>query len=416
MALLAGVYESTPLNTSEIPQSELNIESKYRSNPLPWTGQFSPQLVQVLLDRYASAEATVLDPFAGSGTVLFEAGRIGVPALGVEINPAAVILARVYTLINTPLEVRHYVIQSLNSQLQRLFTDSLPILQGRNQNRNKDNIKHALADIAAVTTSSPASILMQALVVLSDFYKEDISVERILAAWRKLSHIVSQLPYSQSPVSVFHSDARRIPSANFSVDIVVTSPPYINVFNYHQRYRESAEYLRWNLLEVARSEIGSNRKHRGNRFLTVIQYCLDITQTLQELQRVTRPTGRLIFIVGRESMVRGARLYNGEIVAEIAHQALGFNVVLRQERVFTNRYGQSIYEDVLHFVPSAQRSCEYTLDCSRTIATKVLEATAKHAPRESRADIADALKLLPNVRPSPVFDPETAITSMIEGA
>ena len=47
------------------------------------------------------------------------------------------------------------------------------------------------------------------------------------------------------------------------------------MFNYHQKYRRSVEALDCNILAIARSEIGSNRQNRGNRFLTVIQYCLD---------------------------------------------------------------------------------------------------------------------------------------------
>jgi len=48
------------------------------------------------------------------------------------------------------------------------------------------------------------------------------------------------------------------------------------------------EALSWNVLKVAKSEIGSNRKHRSNRFLTVIQFCLDIAQTFNEMVRVLK--------------------------------------------------------------------------------------------------------------------------------
>ena len=94
MSILTGIYADTPFNTEEILQADLNIANKYRSNPLRWKGQFSPQLVQVLLDKYSVNNSVVFDPFLGSGTVLLESGIAGLKASGTEINPAAVMLAQ----------------------------------------------------------------------------------------------------------------------------------------------------------------------------------------------------------------------------------------------------------------------------------------------------------------------------------
>src|SRR5947208_12976005 len=112
------------------------------------------------------------------------------------------------------------------------------------------------------------------------------------------------MPYTKASLKFFNCDARRLPIQDGLIGLVITSPPYINVFNYHQQYRASVEALGWDLLEVARSEIGSNRKHRGNRFLTVIQYCLDMTDAILELRRVCTDGARIILVVGRESNVR----------------------------------------------------------------------------------------------------------------
>ena len=42
--------------------------------------------------------------------------------------------------------------------------------------------------------------------------------------------------------------------------LALTSPPCINVHNDHQKYRRSVETLAWDVLAVARSEIGSKRR------------------------------------------------------------------------------------------------------------------------------------------------------------
>ena len=54
-------------------------------------------------------------------------------------------------------------------------------------------------------------------------------------------------------------------------------------------------------------------------------------------------------MLGRESSVRGTRFFNGELVTEIAVQSVGLEIERRQERMFGNRYGTKIYEDILHF-------------------------------------------------------------------
>ncbi|NVL83943.1 hypothetical protein HWN75_27625, partial [Escherichia coli] len=49
------------------------------------------------VDAFAPARGLVLDPFCGSGTVLIEAMLAGRNALGTDLNPLAVMLARAKT-------------------------------------------------------------------------------------------------------------------------------------------------------------------------------------------------------------------------------------------------------------------------------------------------------------------------------
>ena len=42
-----------------------------------WNGQFSPRFIEALLEKYTQKGYHVLDPFMGSGNVLFERARLG---------------------------------------------------------------------------------------------------------------------------------------------------------------------------------------------------------------------------------------------------------------------------------------------------------------------------------------------------
>ena len=61
---------------------------------VPWIADFSRQFVQDALTRHLPGPGVVLDPFAGVGTTLIEADLAGHAAIGFEINPYAAFAAR----------------------------------------------------------------------------------------------------------------------------------------------------------------------------------------------------------------------------------------------------------------------------------------------------------------------------------
>ena len=394
-------FEEVPLDKTTVAQELLNIDNKQRSNLFPWNGQFSPQLVEVLLRTYAPQGGVVLDPFAGSGTILYEAGSLGLPVVGAEINPAACKMAQIYCLMNNPVVERKALTNQLEEVFQMCLPDHEPSLFSRNGQSADKGFEDSLVEIYRGLSHEPARSLLEALIVLVDFYQE-VTEEKVYGTWAKLKARVLSLPESNSPIGLVNCDARRLPLGEDEVDFVVTSPPYINVFNYHQQYRRSVEALGWDLLAVARSEIGSNRKHRGNRFLTVVQYCLDMTDVLRELQRVCKDGSRVVVVVGRESNVRKTRFFNGDLMAALASRCVGFSFASRQERVFRNRFGEQIYEDILHF--HVRKDGSTNPEEPRVVAREILQRARKRTPDESLGDLEEALRLVDEVQGSPIYD------------
>lgn len=113
-------FEKIPIDKTSIPQRELNIDNKTRSNLFAWNGQFSPQFVETLLSHYAQVGYVVVDPFAGSGTTLCEAARKGISAYGVELNASAYYMAKTYELANTSLSEREKLIKSVEEILESI--------------------------------------------------------------------------------------------------------------------------------------------------------------------------------------------------------------------------------------------------------------------------------------------------------
>jgi DNA modification methylase len=59
-----------------------------------YPARYVPQLAGILISYFSEPGETVLDPFCGSGTTLVEAYKSGRIAIGVDINPIAVIIAQ----------------------------------------------------------------------------------------------------------------------------------------------------------------------------------------------------------------------------------------------------------------------------------------------------------------------------------
>ena len=380
-----------------IPQEKLDIIEKTRANLFAWRGQFSPQLIETILSFYCPSNSVILDPFVGSGTVLLEASYLSLEAYGFEINPAAYIMSRTYEFIND--SQKKEVLKNLRNIIDQEFP--LRIFEVSDQVENLvdklQNTRNMLPD--------RSKVLFDALVILLDVCNNKITQEFIQKKFSHLINIITNLPYSQKPIRVGLSDARSLPLENNQIDFVVTSPPYINVFNYHQNYRQSAEILGWDLLKIAKSEIGSNRANRSNRFYTVVQYCLDMGDILKELARVSKQQARIVLIVGQESNVLGVPFYNADIIEKIGIKAKLFQKVLRQKRKFKNKFGKVIIEDIINFINlNNQVSQEVIEQISREVAFEVLESSRLFVSSENQLFLESAIAKVNNIQKTPILD------------
>ncbi len=386
--------------TKPIPQALLNIEEKNRSNLFAWRGQFSPQLIECLLDAYCLPDSIVLDPFAGSGTVLYEAAARSLSAFGFEINPSAWSFSKVYEFANMKPAEREAVIAELRNNVEHEF----PIVLFSEDSVPVEAVEERVIHIGQ-SINDGAKVLCNALVVLLDIFNNQITNSFVQGKLAALAEMVRRLPYSPRPIKADLQDARALPLDNQSVDFAVTSPPYLNVFNYHQNYRRSVEILGWDLLRVARSEIGSNRANRGNRFYTVVQYCIDMATAMQELARVLKPGDRAVLVVGYESKVLGVPFHNADIVEQIAVQSGAFEVMLRQNRVFTNRFGDAIREDILNLRRDAYTAnSELPSIVGRSVAREALTAASGRVSDSNRPLLTDAMGQIDRITGTPIFN------------
>lgn len=384
-------------------QDRLDVTQKTRANPFNWRGQFTPELIEYLLDEFDSG-GLVADPFSGSGTVLLESARQGLPCCGLEINPAAFAMSKFYTLCNVESDARCEILAAVEAHL-RVAINSMrtPISLGQgasHRERNQDLVEFTRAFIPVLKRGIEKIVALNLLFICESRRSRDLGTS-LLVAFHVVEGAALALPFSHGQVSAHLCDARRMHTLpQVRPRLIITSPPYINVFNYHQNYRAIMEAVGWDLLKVASSEFGANRKHRANRFKTVIQYCLDMEEAIRSFWYCLEAGGSLILIIGRESNVRGAPFFNGEIVKDIADGLQAFEPARCYERKFLNKFGVTIKEDIL--LLRKRERAPMDLDVRRIATTHLSRAFTLAAP-DVRQDITAAILECAAVHPSAIF-------------
>ncbi|GAA2051378.1 DNA methyltransferase [Streptomyces cheonanensis] len=385
-----------------IGQADLDVLVRERRSALPWRGQFTPGLVSKLLDVYYPGFGIVVDPFLGSGTTVLECIRKGIPSAGVEINPAALELSGILELASLPCDQRLRIVEEASSYLDKVAVAGQDTLFGSSGDI-EDFVEYLLDGHRGAVDKGIERVFSTTL-LLSMGDKKETDVRKVKKSWNQVRDLIMDFPSASVPSQVIAGDARRVPLDDRCAGLVVTSPPYINVFNYHQNYRPAVEKIGWNVLPAARTEIGSNRKNRQNRFLTVIQYCVDMMQALCEMERLVSESGNVVLVVGRESKVRGVAFSNSEIVASLAEGLPNLRFARWQERKFTNRFGVVIYEDILSFEvgKSSINPCGSKLDeFSREVARHVLVEAQEQSTDGVRQDLQSAVESVTKVEASP---------------
>jgi DNA modification methylase len=141
---------------------------------------------------------------------------------------------------------------------------------------------------------------------------------------------------------VKQGDARKLSVASDSMDLILTSPPYLNAIDYMRCSRFSLVWMGYNVGELRkiRSEsVGSEASTdealdanwvkalirrlrlspglRARDHALLSQYVWDMGRAMAEVSRVLRTGGRAVYVVG-DSTVRGTFVRNSSIVAAIA--------------------------------------------------------------------------------------------------
>ncbi|WP_330728057.1 DNA methyltransferase [Burkholderia multivorans] len=251
-------------------------EPKYATHGVhAYKGKFYPQLAKSLLNVADIApEATVLDPFCGSGTVLLEGFLNGFRTHGCDMNPLAVKISRAKTeVITLPQRAVARALDSLSQSLQGSFgqlpdavdqfhpdvVDELfswfpaPVVRKLNwlltqirlfgEARLVNFLEVLVSDcIREVSQQDPTDLrIRRRAEPIEDAPLIELFRQRLETQQRRLDHfwsVASRRPVPFISANVAHGDCRAESTFSTmglneaSVDAVVTSPPYATALPY----------------------------------------------------------------------------------------------------------------------------------------------------------------------------------------
>jgi DNA modification methylase len=359
MRTQAALYDNIDLELSwseqELPERE---RTKHVHRLHPYLGKFVPQLAEVFLRRYASPGQLVWDPFAGSGTTLVEANAFGARAAGCDVSAFNCLLMRAKTGSYDPAallaDVVHLSDRTVKPKRARpgsyLRTWFAPQALAELLAFRERIAGTEYPELWQVVLSRSARSARLARHDDLDFPAEPVAGEYFCHKHRRVCRPVGEAEKflrryvrdavqrvqefadarSAESVSVLHGDARLLDPPG-PVDLVLTSPPYPGLIDYHEQHAYAYELL--GLKRRDSEEIG-----RG-----VKGYCDDIAAVLARARRALRRGGKVVVVVNDR---RG--LYDGIL------SAAGLRLedrLLRHVNRRTGRRKGEFYEEVLIATP-----------------------------------------------------------------
>lgn len=333
--------------------------------------------------------STVLDPMMGSGTVLAIAKANGHRAIGTDVDPLAVLMSTVWTRAIQPADVLNEAVRVLEDAKRNFAKlrvgDAYPEHADAETREfirywfdpySRRQLTALVRSIDTVRDKSVRDLLWCA------FSRQIITKQAGVSRALDLSHSRPHRVFEYAPRKPFNvfgeavedvlngciwtttkeigprtyaslGDARRLRLADRSIDLVVTSPPYLNAIDYIRCSKFSLVWIGENIgqLRIIRgtsigAEVAGVQCSKGvNHIMRVTQlrgalpermqrilerYIHDMIRSLNEVARVLKKNGRAVFVVG-ENTIRGKFIPTGRIVTEAANIA-GLSISARNTR------------------------------------------------------------------------------------
>jgi DNA modification methylase len=300
-----------------------NFKTQYLTHTFhPYPARFIPQIPLTFIKLFTREGETVLDPMCGCGTTLVEAFLNNRNAIGNDLNPLAALITKVKITLIDESEFKYFngklalmkryldldykdVEEKINNlpnrKLSRIFNrvvisklESIreTLLEIKEEGHND------LFDFGRVALSATIWSLVEngnGIEVDDLFLKK---VKYMQNEMIKMSKIIKNIP----KVRVICGDARKLEVETNSIDLIVTSPPYVNALDYYRLHMYNMLWLGMDFDLFRKHEIGGHSHFIMNRFRLLSEYLGDMLRSMIEMNRVLKKDKLCVIVVGNSSL------------------------------------------------------------------------------------------------------------------
>jgi DNA modification methylase len=344
----------------------------------PYPARFIPQIPDKIISIVDSDKRmNILDPFAGCGTTLIEGLRAGHNVAGIDINGISVLLQKVYTHPYDQIELDNYfytvkkIEEYIKSPLKKQVFKDIPNLDHWFNSDSKEIVFNVLSylekcsikeSVRNLVKFSVSRILVKISNQQSDTQYRSVDkklsrdqiIVTLLNSFRTVGNDFQYKTLKPSGNVVINlGDSRKIDSYKDiqNVDMIITSPPYPNAYEYWLYHKYRMYFLDFDPIWSRSHEIGARPHYSGNGKLDENDFKRDMTEVLANIHTVTNKDAVQFWIVG-DSIIKGRRINNSQLISEACDKT-GWKVREIVERTMLRRkasfqgIGRQIKEDIL---------------------------------------------------------------------
>ena len=361
-----------------------------------YPAKFIPQIVQKLINEFAPDKNQIIcDPFGGCGTTLIEAKLLGHKSIGFDINPIAKLITQAKltaikpkTLENSKNKfLKYYSEKSLNfsahhprinywfddQTIQELDQIYFAIRRIKNYkvrrfflcafSHNLKNCSRWLMKSIKPTIDKNKTIPSPIKLFLNHL---DLMIEKN----NQFFNILNKSGNIDIEAKMYRRDStKRLPLKNCSIDLIITSPPYVTSYEYADLHQLSLlwfgddpkNFKKWHRFSNEFSNFrknfigtGSKQQESGNfnskiaqeivnklsqiknpLAVDVANYFLDMKKVFSEMYRILKPEGKTCIIIGNTNL-GGIDILNAQVAVE-QMQSLGLKGVEFIKREIFNK-------------------------------------------------------------------------------
>ena len=378
-------------------QTKPSQRGKWTHSYHRYPAKFIPQIVEKLMDEYLDKTefASINDPFYGCGTTIVSAIARGYYASGTDINRIAYLITKVKA---TPLEpkklenrVKDFLarVKVLDSQQKTLIDDFnlepvipekhldrinywfdeetkttlgkiLHLIQLEEDEKTRDFLKvafsHSLKNCSYWLQSSTKPTRDKQKTIPKPFDVLKRHLNKMLRGNRAFYNVVPKEVRENIDkyLNIVIGDARKQPIKDASVDLTITSSPYVTSYEYADLHQLSTLWLDLadDLTEYKKEFIGTAyKKYEGKEVRSSIgkeiveemkqkekklaknieAYFIDMQEVFDETARILKSNGRCCFVIGNTKL-KGVEILNAEVFAEnLGFSGLTLERIIKRE-------------------------------------------------------------------------------------